>query len=53
METVVSIIYTSSSSKEHIGDFSLAFIGFDGQYRTVGLKFDIKELWSFSKDVLY
>ena len=50
METVVSIIYTSSSSKEHIGDFSLAFIGFDGQYRTVGLKFDIKELWSFSKD---
>lgn len=50
METVVSIIYKSSSSKEHIGDFSLAFIGFDGQYRTVGLKFDIKELWSFSKD---
>ena len=44
METVVSIIYTSSSSKEHIGDFSLAFIGFDGQYRTVGLKFDINEV---------
>lgn len=50
METVVNIIYTPSNSREHIGEFSLSFDGFDGETRTVRLKFDIKELWSFSRD---
>ena len=30
METVVNIIYTPSNSREHIGEFSLSFDGFDG-----------------------
>ena len=50
METVVNIIYTPSISREQIGEFSLLFDGFDGETRTVGLKFDVKELWSFSRD---
>lgn len=37
-------------SPEFLGDFELSFMNYDNNPNSVKLKFDIKQLWSFSRD---
>lgn len=50
METRININYTESNNVNIFGTFSLSFQGYDGQLRTVKLKFDPKSLWEFSQE---
>ncbi len=50
METRVNISFKPSNSPSSLGNFTLSFTGIDGNERTVGLKFDPKQLWGFSRD---
>lgn len=50
METRVNISFKPSNSPSLLGNFTLSFTGIDGNERTVGLKFDPKQLWGFSRD---
>lgn len=50
METTATVTYRPTLDNGHIGDYSLAFNGWDGVQRTVGIKFDFKNLWDFSRD---
>ena len=50
METIANVSYSSALDNEQIGEFFLEFNGWDGLQRSVGIKFDFKELWDFSRD---
>lgn len=50
METTANVSYRPSLGNEQIGYFFLEFNGWDGVQRSVGIKFDFKELWDFSRD---
>ena len=50
METIVTVTYRPALDNGHIGDYSLTFNGWDGVQRTVGIKFDFRDLWNFSRD---
>lgn len=50
METEIIINYTPSINPEVFGDFELSFMNYDNNQNSVKLKFDIKQLWSFSRD---
>lgn len=50
METRVKILYTPSTSTNFFGEFSISFNAWDGVDRSVKLKFDLQQLWSFSRD---
>ena len=50
METIVNVTYRPGVNTEYIGDYSLEFNGWDGVQKSVGIKFDLKDLWNFSRD---
>ena len=50
METRVKILYRPSTSTNVFGEFSISFNAWDGVDRSVKLKFDLQQLWSFSRD---
>lgn len=50
METRINVNYTPSRESETFGTFTLSFQGYDGRNRTVGIKFNPRQLWEFSRD---
>lgn len=50
METRINVNYTPSRVSETFGTFTLSFQGYDGRNRTVGIKFNPRQLWEFSQD---
>lgn len=50
METTANVIYRPAPDADHIGNYSLEFNGWNGIQKSVGIKFDFKELWNFSRD---
>lgn len=50
METRVKILYKPSVSTNNFGEFSISFNAWDGLERSVKLKFNLQQLWCFSRD---
>lgn len=50
METRVKVDYKVSNDVEKFGGFSLSFSDSKGELHHVALKFEFKQLWSFSRD---
>lgn len=50
METRIKVDFAKSNDVEKFGCFSLSFLDSKGNQHHVNLKFDFKELWSFTHD---